>query len=108
MHQNTSLTEDPVAEAQAELSDDAASSASDDEALSDEDDDFDSDDEAKVAKTKTATGGGGVGGVGGSAGAYFLKPLLIQAIQDLIDELETVDDNISKVHGITFTPEKLF
>lgn len=28
--------------------------------------------------------------------AYQLKPLLIQAIQDLIDELETVDTNIAK------------
>lgn len=29
-------------------------------------------------------------------GAYHLKPLLIQAIQELIDELETVDGNIAK------------
>lgn len=33
---------------------------------------------------------------GQSTHAYQLKPLLIQAIQELIDEIETVDTNISK------------
>ncbi|PWZ01050.1 nagb/rpia/CoA transferase-like protein [Testicularia cyperi] len=98
----SSLREDPDAEAEAEAaaldttaspveSDLDAQEDDDDDDESDDDDDDDDDDDGfgeedsdKLNKKK-------------GAGAYFLKPLLIQAIQDLIDELETVDDNIAKV-----------
>ncbi|EST06392.1 Initiation factor 2B-related [Kalmanozyma brasiliensis GHG001] len=86
-----SLAEDAAGEAEAEEEmgrvSGLATQELDDEDESDDDDDDDEDeeDDGKLVTGKK------------SAGAYFLKPLLIQAIQDLIDELETVDDNISKV-----------
>ncbi|GAC72778.1 hypothetical protein PANT_7d00268 [Moesziomyces antarcticus T-34] len=99
-HMSTvSLAEDAAGEAEAEeaesrsrrstlrAGDDETESESDDD---DEDDDDEDDDESDEGEAQLITGKK-------SAGAYFLKPLLIQAIQDLIDELETVDDNIAKV-----------
>ncbi|TKY85123.1 hypothetical protein EX895_006203 [Sporisorium graminicola] len=88
-----SLAEDAAGEAEAEEAmhsgkeDDSEREDDDDDEDEDEDED---DDDDEVDTSKLITGKK-------SAGAYFLKPLLIQAIQDLIDELETVDDNISKV-----------
>ncbi|SPO22702.1 related to GCD7 - translation initiation factor eIF2b, 43 kDa subunit [Ustilago trichophora] len=91
-----SLTEDPAGEAAAEEAMQRGGSMlattpglddgddEDDEDASSHESELESDDEKLITGKK-------------SAGAYFLKPLLIQAIQDLIDELETVDDNISKV-----------
>lgn len=99
-HMSTvSLAEDAAGEAEAEeaesrsrrstlrAGDDETESESDED---DEDDDDEDDDESDAGEAQLITGKK-------SAGAYFLKPLLIQAIQDLIDELETVDDNIAKV-----------
>lgn len=85
----TQLREEPEAEAQAEL-DDASPGLSSDESSDDEDEEGEELEEEEEAVVGSAAKKAG-------AGAYFLKPLLIQAIQDLIDELETVDDNISKV-----------
>ncbi|GAC97284.1 initiation factor subunit [Pseudozyma hubeiensis SY62] len=93
-----SLTEDAAGEAEAEQAmhsvggdttraDDESSNSDDSEPATDDEQD---DELSAQDATSLITGKK-------SAGAYFLKPLLIQAIQDLIDELETVDDNISKV-----------
>ncbi|CBQ70401.1 related to GCD7-translation initiation factor eIF2b, 43 kDa subunit [Sporisorium reilianum SRZ2] len=89
-----SLTEDAAGEAEAEEAMHSGKAvAEEDNSEEDDDDDEDEDeedDDEEVDTSKLITGKK-------SAGAYFLKPLLIQAIQDLIDELETVDDNIAKV-----------
>lgn len=96
---SVSLAEDPAGEAEAEeaMAKGAALAAgaiNEDEDEETEEDQEDADEEESEDEAETdaqlITGKK-------SAGAYFLKPLLIQAIQDLIDELETVDDNISKV-----------
>lgn len=91
-----SLTEDPAGEAAAEEAMQrggsmlATTPGLDDEEDEDDEDESSHESESESDDEKLITGKK-------SAGAYFLKPLLIQAIQDLIDELETVDDNISKV-----------
>ncbi|CDU24546.1 related to GCD7-translation initiation factor eIF2b, 43 kDa subunit [Sporisorium scitamineum] len=91
-----SLAEDPAGEAEAEEAmqsgkvDDEEDDSEEEDDEEDEDDEDEDEDDDEVDTSKLITGKK-------SAGAYFLKPLLIQAIQDLIDELETVDDNISKV-----------
>ncbi|SPO24875.1 related to GCD7 - translation initiation factor eIF2b, 43 kDa subunit [Ustilago trichophora] len=91
-----SLTEDAAGEAAAEQAmQRGGSMLTTTPRLDDEDDEDDEDESSHESESesddeKLITGKK-------SAGAYFLKPLLIQAIQDLIDELETVDDNISKV-----------
>jgi len=57
---------------------------------------------AETPGTPTGIGGEDAGSRGrrdvqpGTSHAYQLKPLLIQAIQELIDELETVDTNVAK------------
>ncbi|KIS71086.1 translation initiation factor eIF2B subunit beta [Mycosarcoma maydis] len=97
---SVSLVEDAAGEAEAEeamQSGAAATSKDVDEQASEvssEEDGLDQDDDELGAHDASSLTTGKKSGTGG---AYFLKPLLIQAIQDLIDELETVDDNISKV-----------
>lgn len=81
---SVSLAEDKEGEAEAEQLDRQGSLAVQDLEEEEEEEESQSDsDEEQVGRK--------------GVGAYFLKPLLIQAIQDLIDELETVDDNIAKV-----------
>ncbi|SOV06176.1 related to GCD7 - translation initiation factor eIF2b, 43 kDa subunit [Ustilago sp. UG-2017a] len=91
---SVSLAEDPAGEAEAEREHNNAMSKFASAPAADSDSDSD---ESEESKEEDGEGEGRLVTGKKSAGAYFLKPLLIQAIQDLIDELETVDDNISKV-----------
>jgi translation initiation factor eIF-2B subunit beta len=61
-------------------------------AVEEDESDEASGDESEIDDTRAGT----KKRIGANAGIYQLKPLLIQAIQELIDELETVDSSIAR------------
>lgn len=88
------VAEDPDAEAEAEAAAEGAKDGEEDEEGSGDGAGEEEDDEDEAGPSTSGKGAGR--STGACVNAYQLKPLLIQAIQELIDELETVHLNVAK------------